>query len=454
METAAKTIIDEIAPGFAEKQFSDISGPAGTGKTFLVKDWAAQAPGIALAATTGIASINLGEGTTINAMLGFFDTASLTQAYTSGFLNMRLRRLYSAGLRRIVLDEKSMLDADQLTMIVRAIEEVGGQGFDVTDSDPDSEKPQIGLTLVGDFAQLSPVKAEFAFQSPTWPTHFQDNSLKLTEIRRQTDREFIEAIQAVRVGRVKSALDYFGGRIEQFSESAYEGVTIFAKNDSVARYNQLKLDKLATPFIRFKSTRWGKQRSEWGNLDKHPSTWGIPQELVVKEKALVMVLANMREFDPMGGNNPNRPFIYVNGDLGTLESADGLIAKVTLQRTGKVVDVMMVTRDVTAPLDAARRKELKAQGADDKISDDGKYEILGQITYMPLRLAWASTVHKTQGLSLDNVQINIGDHFFKSSGMLYVALSRARTPGGLRLVGSPAMFAERCTVDPKVSPWL
>ena len=69
-------------------------------------------------------------------------------------------------------------------------------------------------------------------------------------------------------------------------------------------------------------------------------------------------------------------------------------------------------------------------------------------------VAYATTVHKSQGLSLDNVQVMFGNHFFKTPGMLYVALSRSRSPEGLRLVGSAGQFVGRCTVNPVVRSWL
>jgi ATP-dependent exoDNAse (exonuclease V) alpha subunit len=84
----------------------------------------------------------------------------------------------------------------------------------------------------------------------------------------------------------------------------------------------------------------------------------------------------------------------------------------------------------------------------------GKSEIVGVITYMPLRAAYGCTVHKTQGLTLDRVQVNIRDPFFRQPGMLFVALSRARTIEGLRIVGDQRGFIERCRIDPRVQPWL
>jgi ATP-dependent exoDNAse (exonuclease V) alpha subunit len=122
-----------------------------------------------------------------------------------------------------------------------------------------------------------------------------------------------------------------------------------------------------------------------------------------------------------------------------------------------------VTRENTIPLEVGRRKEIKqafaaGTGPDPvtMITDDGKgrMEIVGTIAYMPMRAAYGCTVHKTQGLTLDNVQVNIRDWFFKTPGMLFVALSRARTAEGLRIVGDQQGFIKRCCVEPRVQPWL
>jgi ATP-dependent exoDNAse (exonuclease V) alpha subunit len=182
----------------------------------------------------------------------------------------------------------------------------------------------------------------------------------------------------------------------------------------------------------FFSTRSGKQRPEW----KH-----IPAELKLKRGALVMVLANRRV---SGGSTA---FEYVNGDLGILESWRkgaygwdgqnwGDLATVRLARNDDLVEVWPVSRVV--------------------VDHDGSKNppVMGSITYLPLKLAYATTAHKSQGLSLDKVQIALHSHFWTTPGMLYVACSRARTLEGLRIVGHPTQFLQRCTVNPKVREWI
>jgi hypothetical protein len=83
-----------------------------------------------------------------------------------------------------------------------------------------------------------------------------------------------------------------------------------------------------------------------------------------------------------------------------------------------------------------------------------KRYVEGQCEFYPVRLAYASTVHKSQGLSLDRCQIDIRDHFFGQPAMLYVALSRCRTLEGLRIVGQLERFVTQCKTDPRVSRWL
>lgn len=422
--------------------FCFVAGPAGTGKTFQAKAWAAQNPeGVILAATTGIAAVNLGEGTTINALLRFYDTASLRDAYTGGWLESQFKRLRRSGLQRVVLDETSMLSGDQLTILCRAIDNVN--------ADRTGDDQELGLVLVGDFAQLPPVKEPFAFESPEWE-RFAAATYTLTTIRRQADRDFVEALQAVRRGDVKTALEFFGDRLEQTTHQTFEGTTILAKNDAVDKYNQLRLDKVKGAPLAFPSSRWGKVRSEWGGPPKPSREWGVPEVLQLKVGALVMVLANRN----VAGKDEPPEYLYVNGDLGEIVSAERGCATVVLQRTGEQVHVVPILRENLIPLEPGRRKELKAEGHPERVSQDGKHEVIGAVSYLPLRLAYSTTVHKSQGLSLDQVQVNIRDHFFSQPSMLYVALSRARTAEGLRIVGTPEGFRARCSVDQKVLQWL
>jgi hypothetical protein len=465
-----------------------LCGTAGTGKTWLGKALAARERGVELAATTGIAAVNLGEGTTINALLRYFDTASLRDAYTHGVLHAVIRRLRRTGMTRIVLDEVSMLSGQQLTILARAVDEVNTQELakGIGDSDfDDAEAAEmeaaeptaapLGLTLIGDFGQLPPVPDEdertgkkipvqFAFESPEWG-RFAAHVTKLEKIWRQDNIDFVRALHAVRRGDVATALAFFTpDRFSATTDDKYEGSTVLAKNDAVDRYNMLRMDELAGARVEYETVRKGKQRGDWKL---------IPNILALKEGALVMLLANRREYEDE--NDSRGTIIYANGDLATLEgpaeNAGGWY--VTLHRNKEQVVVYPIVRENTIPLEPGRLKEIKLEIAaslggstpDDvdpyefqnrlkQRVTDNKREIVGTVLYMPMRAAYGCTVHKTQGLTLDKVQVNIRDPFFRHPGMLFVALSRCRTIEGLRIVGDQRGFIERCTVEARVRPWL
>jgi len=420
---------EENLPSLPSAEF--ITGEAGTGKTWLVKERARRYPGHVLCATTGIAAVNLGEGvTTINSLLKYFDTASLRDSWTQGNLERIVMGLARSGVRQIVLDEVSMLDGEQLTIITATIDAVNERLVAAGEA-------TIGLTLTGDYCQLPPVKAKFAFEVEEWQKYAQ-NITKLTEVRRQADKPFVTALGHARKGNGKEAMEFFKSAtgFQQQTDYDFNGTTLLAKNDEVDKFNFLRMGKLQTEKIQFKSTRWGKERTEWKN---------IPETLEIKINALVMVLSNK-------SGEQKGQLVYANGDLGTVVEVDSSGAPwVKLQRNSQVVKVEYVTRNNKIPLEPGRRKELRAEGKEELIAD--KYEIIGGVTYMPLRVAYASTCHKAQGLTLDNVQIDFRNSFYGQPSMLYVALSRARTANGLRLVGNEQTFVGRMKMSPAVKEW-
>jgi hypothetical protein len=450
---------DLVIPAPLEAGTSFLCGPAGTGKTYLAKAIVRQKPGTLLCATTGIASVNLGEGTTVNAALGYYDTASLIDSYTSGRLTGRLGKLWRSGVRRLLIDEVSMMDAEQLTIITRAIDELSGRGyvldhqladeidedFKTTGEGDVARRAAIKVILVGDFCQLPPVKAPWAFTSGEWP-RFAANQHLLTEVKRQVDPGFIAAMAAARKGDKDTVVDYFRDRLVDTPDHHYEGMTVVATNDAADRLNQLRLDRVPHPLMYWESATWGKPRGDWKN---------IPTRLGLKVGALVMILAN-RRLAVDGLPSYLWPIDYANGDLATVVAMDPEKARVTvrLDRGAREVSVDWVTRQNTIPMEPGRKTALRAANQDHLISEDGKWETIGELTYLPLRLAYASTVHKVQGLSMDKVQVATREGMFKQPGMLYVALTRARTPEGLRLVGNVDGLRERVTVHPDLGAWL
>src|SRR6266404_3018818 len=171
------------------------TGPAGCGKSFMYKLRVEEDPGsCVLTATTGVSAVNM-DTTTIHSTLGFFDTDSLIDSYVRGRVHRKLRALAQPDrAREIVIDEVSMLHAEQLDTIYKAIHEVN-----VGDDQHEPLKYPLGLTVTGDFCQLPPVKGRWAFQADCWG-EFAASTIRLTKIWRQTDPAFLDAINAARAG--------------------------------------------------------------------------------------------------------------------------------------------------------------------------------------------------------------------------------------------------------------
>lgn len=414
-----------------------LSGPAGSGKTYEVRRRIAEDPSYGvLASTTGISAINLGDGvTTINSLLGYYDTDSLSDRHLSGRLQSRLRQI-AKEYRNIVIDEISMMDSDQLDIIHQAI--------DVMNDLATTQRP-LGLVLTGDFAQLPPVKAKWAFEADVWPL-FAEKTTRLTKIWRQDNPRFLEAINLTRCGEGKAAAEILSEIVGFHSslDSNFDGSTVVGTNAQVDRQNWSALRKLTGRKITLASRRTGEpNKSLWKQ---------IPEKLELKTAALVMLLAN----DWKQG--------YVNGDLGYIgDHEDGEIVAysspqskekeilVKLIRNDKVVSVSSITR-YTEKRD--RPRDTTVNGYDAEYAPERNRWLTGEIIYYPVRLAYATTVHKTQSLTLDRVQIDLRHAFMGANHMLYVAVSRCRTPEGLRLVGSPEVFEKRVRVCPEVKEWL
>jgi len=445
-----------------------VTGIAGSGKTFLCRERCASDPRYAaLSSSTGISAVNLNT-ITIHSLLGFFDTDSLRDAYIQGTAQRRLKKLAEEGYRNVVLDECSMVSRETLDLLVRVFDDVNLHRAE------DGARP-VGLILVGDFMQLPAIADRpagstnggrrraaqpipWAFLSQFWD-RFAKNETRLTKVWRQADQRFLAALNFARAGRGQDCLQVFqscGQRFESFVDNEFRGTTIVGKNDEVDRINQLRLDRERGRLIQLPSRRWaagGRIRKEWQI---------IPERTILREGCYVMILANKYE---------DRQIVYANGDCGWVRgiqsSREGGMAPtvlVELVRTGEVVGVESLVR----AMDFGDKPDwYNGAWIDQGGEGDGRFLaqpyyrkskrrwVVGQIEYFPLRLAYASTVHRAQGLSLDRVQVDFrGWMFARQHAMLYVALSRARSLEGLRLVGPMDMLAERCKVDPLALRWL
>ena len=373
-------------------------GCAGSGKSYTLQQRVKADPtwGL-LTATTGIASVNLGgNAITIHSTLRYSDTASLRDAYLCGRLTSTIHEI-ARRYRWLVVEEYSMSDAAQLDIWYKAVLEANRY--------PDVAEP-LGILLVGDLAQLPPVNAAWCFDALCWPL-FAANTERLTKVWRQDGGPFLDALNLLRERRGADAADVLAaaGAVFQTQQDAqFDGTTILPENKMVNRYNDLALDRIPGPRFAIPARRWGLQRREWG-YNERSTEWGIPPAVELKLGALVMVLSNSPDFT------------VVNGDTGHVVDHGADYVAVKLIRTGRIEIISRIVRGFEQtdrpdpwPADAPRLNGDNDTGewlARPHYRGRVKRYVLGQVEYLPVRAAWASTVHKSQSLTLDKVQVRL-----------------------------------------------
>ncbi len=449
-------------------KYSAILGAAGCGKSHTLRERTKDNPTYArLTATTGIAAINLGPGvTTINSVLKYFDTASLKESFDEGDLTTRFVKIARAGFEWLLIDEVSMMSAEQLDLICAAAEAAERH---ILDNHLDADVP--GIMLSGDFCQIPPVNGAFAFKSRFWH-RFEENMTVLTKNYRQDNPDFLRALQCARGGNgMHTALNLKKAGVELASnvDENFRGVTLFPVNTQVDKMNRDRFNKLPGVVEEFASTRWGKQAQEWKQ---------IPESLFLKLGTRVMILVN----EPV-------EFSYVNGDQATvigfgergveLETDRGFQFElgyirrkqlvnsrplIAVDHPEVVVDGVEIERykDCNSPRERAIFMEaMEEYGWDcffaEKSYMDGRTGkwVVGEVGYLPLRLGYASTFHKVQGLTLDNVQIDTRMKWAGNPAMCYVALSRCRKPENIRIVTKGmGDLARRIVTSREVMKWV
>lgn len=382
-----------------------LTGEPGAGKTYVINQYIAwlEAAGLSVAVTasTGIAATHIG-GMTIHSWsgLGIRDTLTpydLDKIATNEKVSRRAKKAHV-----LVIDEVSMLDARVLDMVNTILKTI-------------RQKPEafggLQVVLVGDFFQLPPVTKQgdvmtYAFQAKAW-TEARFLTCYLDEQHRQEDELFLSLLKSIRQNQVEE--DHYTLLSEQ-TAIAYENIEptkLFTHNADVDAFNIQKLRELSGTARKFSMSGTGAKVL----VESLVRNCLSPQLLELKEEAMVMFTKNNFEKG------------YVNGTLGRVIGFDGLngwpIVKTADGRT------------------------IKTEPTTWEVMEDGK--VRASIEQVPLRLAWAITVHKSQGMSLDAAEIDLSRAFVYGQG--YVALSRVRALAGLKLSG---MNQNALQVDPRV----
>lgn len=373
-----------------------LTGEPGSGKTHTVNAYIRYLRehdiNPSITASTGIAATHVG-GMTIHAWSGIGIKRVLTERDLDemGTRETLVRRVTHAKV--LIIDEVSMLDGRILGMVelvcrtLRHSEEVFGG---------------LQVILVGDFFQLPPIANReegvppvFAFDSPAW-ARLDAVVCYISEQHRQEDATFLSTLGAIRRGEVEdSVYECLSERRTEPSEHPADVPHLYTHNVDVDQKNTEALGKIDEESETFYMTEKGKA----GAVETLKRGCLSPQVLELKKEAAVMFTKNSFEAG------------YVNGTLGTVVEFDP---------------------DTGFPVIETREGErITATPAEWAVEDNGK--VLASITQIPLRLAWAITVHKSQGMSMDAAIMDLSRAFEYGQG--YVALSRVRTLAGIHLMG-------------------
>eukprot|EP01047_Picozoa_sp_COSAG01_P032167 COSAG01_NODE_2312_length_7938_cov_4.108687_11_plen_429_part_00 len=398
-----------------------VTGKAGTGKSTLLREFRRLSQKkIVVLAPTGVSALNV-QGETLHSFFKFKINISTEMAQQKG---SRLKRTqFYEQIDCIVIDEVSMLRADLLSCMDVFLKAV-----------LKSELPFGGKQVIffGDLYQLPPVvhSSEQDFYASQYDSPYffsapvmQALDLKLLELNkiyRQQDPDFIDCLNALRSGQLNEAqCAALNMAVQQQGQTdCRDSIYLCSTNAAAQRRNQHALAQLSSPIQSFHAQQSGKFEQRKGPNEKC---------LDLKLGAKVMFLNN---------DSQDR---WVNGSLGeviNLSAAD-LCVTVRLQN-GQIVETGPYTWDMFAY----------------RYDDEAKkycQEKVGDYTQVPLSLAWAMTIHKSQGKSFDKVTIDLAGGAF-ASGQVYVGISRCRSLGGLTL--KQALHSKQMRPATKIDSWL
>jgi len=366
-----------------------LTGPPGSGKTFLLNKYVdyLKDSGVAVAVTasTGIAATHM-NGVTLHSWSGLGIKEKLTDKDIRKMMKKPYLKKHYKTTKVLIIDEISMLNAAQFDSIDRACQYFRG-----------TFEPFGGMQVIcsGDFFQLPPINrggiSKFVFEGRAW----KDMEMKicyLDEQHRHKDKELFAILNHIRNNAVEESKKILYAR-KEVKDRIASPTKLFTHNVDVDALNSLELGKIEGKEFTFHMTSSGKHEV----IEGLKKSCLAPERLVLKKGAQVMFLKNNFEVG------------YVNGTQG------------------KVVDFDLEGMPIVQTLDG---QKIVAKPSGWTVDEDNK--VIARINQVPLRLAWAITVHKSQGMNLDSAQIDLSKCFVE--GMGYVALSRLRSLEGLNLV--------------------
>jgi hypothetical protein len=398
-----------------------LTGKAGTGKTTFLKNLGARThKSFVVVAPTGIAALNAG-GVTIHSQfllpLGSFipgrnlpfGAGENGNFYTTDTLTRRqplnsARKQVLRSIELLVIDEVSMLRADLLDAIDARLRAARGNYREPFGG--------VQLLLIGDLYQLPPVvkgnEAEILKEYYPSPWFYESRALReagfvyieLDKIYRQQDADFIRLLNNLRNNALtQEDIDLLNAHVRDPNDDLSDVITLTTHNFKADSMNREALKRLESKSHIFEATVNGE-------FPEH--IYPVQYKLELKEGAQIMFVRNDSEGQA-----------YYNGKLATVKRISGDSVEVVMADSGE-------------PFELKKERWENKRYAIDQDSQDLQEEVIGSFEQYPVRLAWAITVHKSQGLTFDRAVIDVRQAF--ADGQVYVALSRLRSLDGLILL--------------------
>ncbi len=394
-----------------------ITGKAGTGKSTLIELIRSHVnKRIVVLAPTGLSAINV-RGQTIHSFF-HFPPRLITGSSIKRVYNDRIFK----DIDTVIIDEISMVRADLIDGI--------DQFLRIHGKDKNLPFGGVQMIFVGDVYQLPPVlqQEEFQifYQLYDTPYFFSADAfnerdfiyIELTNIFRQNDPAFVELLNTVRTGNVNiQMLERINKRLSEHAVARNKYITLTTTNSVANSINESELNKINKPVFTYSA-------EIEGDFPTTNTSLPVELELRLKKGARVMFVKN------------DKGRMWVNGTLGTVHALKDDNIEVKIEENGRQ-EIVTVTKEKWENI----KYEL------DTNTDELKENVVGVLKQYPLRLAWAITIHKSQGMTFDRVNIDFSKSPF-AHGQTYVALSRCRTIEGIIL--SKKIWPNDVIVDERI----
>lgn len=408
--------VDAIAQKLHNKTNVFLTGGAGVGKTTItrevIKKFEDEAKKVAKLASTGMAATLIG-GQTLHSFLDLGIASNIVELEKNGKLEIKKKnKKLISSMSLIVIDEISMVSESLFEMIELRLKQSEFNG---------------ALLVVGDFLQLPPVvrgydEVKFAFESSSWD-RFDFDIVELTHIYRTDDVHFIELLHNVRFGYVDEKIhNHLNEYIKPIPHNLSQFTFLFGKNISAQNHNKMQLSFIENELITKEAQVVKHLRSTKDNeVDSFMNDARIEKNLELKIGAPVLFTRNA--------------WNYFNGERGEVVNIDTNYVYVQ-KSDGKVVKLEAVVQS------KVRWSEKIVNGKKEIVEED-----LFSVYQFPIKLAFAITIHKSQGMSIEDLIIQTNEIFAPSQ--FYVALSRSSNPSRLILIAPSRQWYELIYVNMK-----